>query len=563
MAFRLSGEHEGEPVRLLVHEGRHILGTADDADLRIQRPTISRRHAEIHASSGHLHVRDLGSSNGTRIDDRRVTDAVEVQPGQRIRFGEVALTVERVSAGDEQIGAELSVSRQSRSDAAADVTLAPVTLDRLAFDHLPRLLALIGRGISRTEFARHLGESLWQALSLSRLVLGDADSDAIMFEAGDATADTASGDVAGLWLEFAFSDAVDPRHEQRLIALAHELLNLAGDGVAAVRTGAERYGELPDPPPLDPDVRQIYRRAERAARSDIPVLIRGESGTGKELLARFLHDNAGPIGRPFIAVNCAALASDLLEAELFGIDKGVATGVDARPGCFELAHGGTLFLDEIGDMPASTQAKILRVVQEGEIVRVGGSKRIPAQPRLVSATNRNLEKLLGDGEFRLDLLHRIAGWEVTLPPLRERPADLPNLALHFLARFCGEQGVAVRGISRKALEQMADYRWPGNVRELQQEMHRVSVFLGDGDVLSSEDLAPTIRSAAGQTQQHDTLEDRLAGFERVQIKQALARCDGKVSRAAESLGIARSTMYRRMSQLGMHAAENAAGEAAE
>jgi len=562
MAFRLSGEHDGIPIRLLLPEGRHVLGTAPDVALRIRAPTISRHHAEIEVGPTALRIRDLESSNGTRVDGHHADAAIDVVPGQRIGFGEVEFIVEQVEIGDEEIGAEMP----SRYDTApgrerAAETLASVTLDRLAFEQIPRLLGAIRNGTTRAEFARRLGESLWQALPLSRLTLADDRNGGILFDAGSTAQDDIAGLASGLRIAFRFRESIDPRHERQLIALSGALLALVDDDDRGPGGSSSDDSDLPDPPPLDPDVLQIYRRAARAARSGIAVLIRGESGTGKELLASFLHDRSGDMERPFIAVNCAALASDLLEAELFGIEKGVATGVDARAGCFELAHGGTLFLDEIGDMAKSTQAKILRVIQEGEVTRVGGSRRIQARPRLVSATNRDLDAMIADGAFRLDLLHRIAGWEVTLPPLRERPADLANLALHFLARYCAEQNVAVRGISRRALDLMADYQWPGNVRELQQEMHRVSVFLAGGDMLSGDDLAPAIRDAGRRKTAAETLEDRLARFERMLIKQTLARYDGNVSRAAESLGIARSTMYRRMGLLGLHGAEAADGSA--
>lgn len=558
MAFRLSGEHDGSPIRLLLHEGRSVLGTAADAELRVRAPTISRHHAEFEVGPSLLRVRDLESSNGTRVDGRHASTATEVKAGQRIGFGEVEFVVEQVEDGDEEIGVEFPTrpTTETKAGRAAE-TLAPVTLDRLAFEQIPRLLEIIRNGTTRNEFARGLGESLWQALPLSRLSLIDDHSEGILFDAGNAAPDDATGKAGRLRIAFGFQSSIDPNHERRLIELAGALLALVEDEDAGPIAGRSDDIDLPSPSPLDPDVLQIYRRASRAARSGIAVLIRGESGTGKELLARFLHGRGGDPERPFVAVNCAALASDLLEAELFGIEKGVATGVDARPGCFELAHGGTLFLDEIGDMAESTQAKILRVIQEGEVTRVGGSKRIEARPRIVSATNRNLDDMIADGSFRLDLLHRVAGWEVTLPPLRERPADLANLAMHFLGRYCAEQNVSIRGISRRALDLMGDYHWPGNVRELQQEMHRVSVFLADGDVLSSDDLAPAIREAGRTTSAAGTLEDRLAGFERMLIKQALARSDGNVSRAAETLGVARSTLYRRMASTGLQGAESA------
>jgi hypothetical protein len=549
MAIRLRGEHDGEPIRLLVPAGESVVGTGTQADLRVRAPTISRRHAAVEARGDELRVRDLGSSNGTRIDGRRIDGEARARPGQVLQLGDVRLDVEIVSESDARVAAELPAA-EAPPAASAAATLAPITLDRLAFEHLPRLLAAARRGASRPEFARRIGEAVWDALPLATLRVSDP-AGGVLFEAGDREAEAAATEVEGLRLAFAFCAATDPAQEQHLSELVGALIGLVPDEPRAPPPVPGDADALPEPPPLDPDVQRIYHRARRAARSGIAVLIRGESGTGKELLARFLHAHSAVGNGPFVAVNCAALSSDLLEAELFGIEKGVATGVDARAGCFERAHGGTLFLDEIGDMPSDTQAKILRVVQEGEVIRVGGSAGTPARPRLISATNRDLEQLLRDDRFRLDLLHRIAGWEVTLPPLRERPADLANLALHFLGRYCRENGVTVRGISESALAVLRAYPWPGNVRELQQEMHRLSVFLGDGDVLSVDDLGAAIREARPARESGDTLEQRMAAHERMLLKQALATHDGNVSRAADSLGVARSTLYRRMAQLGL------------
>lgn len=553
MAYRLHGERDGRTLRLIIPDGTSTLGADSGCDLVLAVPTISRRHAEFDCRAGRLAVRDLGSSNGSRVDGEPIHGAVEIRPGQDLQFGEISLALEAVEGGDEEIAAALPGRAQEA--AAADATLAPMALNRLAFEFLPGLLRAHADGVPASDFVRRVGEALWQALPLTRLSIRGGDRDAVLFEAGThGGGEEIEGPVGDYRLGFESARPLAPGHGDAVLGLADALLALVKPEKGTA-VPADRIADgLPDPPPLDPDVVQVYARARRAAASEINVLIRGESGTGKELLARFVHDQSRSTDkhsdRSFVAINCAALNSDLLEAELFGIEKGVATGVDARAGCFERAHGGTLFLDEIGDMPKATQAKILRVIQEGELVRVGGSRRIEARPRLVSATNRDLEALIASGDFRLDLLHRISGWEVTLPPLRDRPADLANLALHFLGRYCADHGVAVRGISRRALELMRAYHWPGNVRELEQEMHRVSVFLGDGDVLSGDDLAPAVRGAAS-TARTTGLADRLAAHERRMLKQAVAEHDGNVSRAAESLGIARSTMYRRMEQLGL------------
>jgi transcriptional regulator with PAS, ATPase and Fis domain len=299
-----------------------------------------------------------------------------------------------------------------------------------------------------------------------------------------------------------------------------------------------------------PEVREVYARAARVAASRVSVLIRGESGTGKELLARYLHAASDRADAPLVTLNCAALPRDLLEAELFGVERGVATGVEARAGRFEAAHGGTLFLDEIGDMALETQARILRVLAEGEVYRVGGHQARPAQVRVISATNRDLDAMLADGRFRRDLYHRIADWVVDLPPLRARRADIPNLAAHFLAHAAAERGVHAAGISRAAITALEAHDWPGNVRQLEKEIGRAALFLEDGELLEASQLQPEINAAVGE-RGGDTLKSVLERTEKAHVASVLAACSGDVPAAAERLGIGVSTLYRRLKALGI------------
>jgi transcriptional regulator with PAS, ATPase and Fis domain len=255
-----------------------------------------------------------------------------------------------------------------------------------------------------------------------------------------------------------------------------------------------------------------------------------------------------------VALNCAALPEDLLESELFGIEKAVATGVDARPGKFELADGGTLFLDEIADMAPATQARILRVLQEREVYRLGGRQPRPARVRVLAATNRDLRRMVEEGSFRLDLYHRIADWTVELPALRQRCRDIPNLAAYFLDRAARRRGVRARGISRAALDELLAYSWPGNVRQLERAMERAAIFLEDGELLQTRHLPMELRDsvARGRTDAGD-LRSRLEIHERRILEQAIAAEDGNLSAAARALGIGRSTLYRRLKELGIDA----------
>ena len=305
----------------------------------------------------------------------------------------------------------------------------------------------------------------------------------------------------------------------------------------------------PDPPTLVSAMREIYDQAARIAPSRVSVLIRGDSGTGKELLARYLHAASDRADEPLVTLNCAALPRDLLESELFGVERGVATGVDARAGKFESAHGGTLFLDEIGDMAPETQARILRVLAEGEVYRIGGHQAHPADVRVISATNRDLTAMLDDGGFRVDLYHRIADWVVHLPTLRERRADIPNLAAHFLGRACAERGIRAAGISRTALAALKTHDWPGNVRQLEKEMSRAALFLEDGELLESSRLQAEIIADAEIGLADDDLKTVLEQVEKAHIEHVLAECAGDVTVAAERMGIGVSTLYRRMKHL--------------
>jgi two-component system response regulator HydG len=300
---------------------------------------------------------------------------------------------------------------------------------------------------------------------------------------------------------------------------------------------------------VDPEVRRIYDQAERVARGDVGVLIYGESGTGKEVLANFIHTASPRTGRPMMAINCASLPRDLLEAELFGVERGVATGVEARPGKFESADGGTLFLDEIGDMAPETQAKILRVLQEKEVYRIGGNTPRPAEARIIAATNRPLAKLIGEGRFRNDLYHRIATWEVELPPLRHRRADIANLAAYFLAHEAKRHGVKARGISRAALRALRRYKWPGNIRQLRNEISRAVLFLENKELLDTKRLSPVIHGA--DDQYGTTLADYLANVEKEELLTAIDACGGDAQAAADHLKMSRSTFYRRLKVLGI------------
>ena len=311
---------------------------------------------------------------------------------------------------------------------------------------------------------------------------------------------------------------------------------------------------------------EVYKEIGRVARTEMTVLLMGESGTGKELVARAIHGNSSRSRGPFITVNMAAIPKDLIESELYGHEKGSFTGaVDRRPGKFELASGGTLFLDEIGEMPIELQAKLLRVLQEREVDRVGGSRPLPVDVRIVAATNADLARSVEDGRFRRDLYYRLAVVPIRLPPVREREGDVVLLARHFVAKY-GEQ---LRGrpvaLAKDTEPLLLAHAWPGNVRELQNVVQRALLKLA-GPRLSAKDLTGLLPSGAGAERGLTGLVESmldaaapeggryqavLAAVEAPLISAALTRTKGNQLRAAELLGMNRNTLRERMRVLGM------------
>jgi two-component system response regulator HydG len=297
-----------------------------------------------------------------------------------------------------------------------------------------------------------------------------------------------------------------------------------------------------------PAFRALMETLRQAGAAHATVLLVGESGTGKELAARALHELSPRASGPFVAVNCGAIPETLLEAELFGVEKGAFTGALARrEGRFERAHGGTLFLDEVGELSLSAQVKLLRVLQEGEIERLGGSGPLAVDVRLVSATRRELPREVAENRFREDLYYRLNVVEVRIPPLSSRREDVPLLADHFLRRFAAKNAKPLRGFSPEALQALEDYAWPGNVRELEHAVER-AVVLARGDILEVGDLPESVRTgprgAAGQVV--IPIGTPMEEVERRLIHETLRHTGGDKTMAARLLGIAARTIYRKL-----------------
>jgi transcriptional regulator with PAS, ATPase and Fis domain len=312
-------------------------------------------------------------------------------------------------------------------------------------------------------------------------------------------------------------------------------LRLAGNpaNLDEQRLGTER-GHKFDMIGDSPAMRRVYRSVERIAASDSTVLILGETGSGKELAARAVHTGSRRARGPFVAVNCATLSETLLESELFGHERGAFTGAVAQKrGKLELAHNGTLFLDEVGELPPALQAKLLRAIQEREFDRVGGTKPVRVELRLVAATNRDLQTSVAEGSFRQDLYYRLNVVSLKMPPLRERGADIGLLAAHFLTRMSPRVGRVVKGFSPSAKAALGAYGWPGNVRELQNAIERALV-LGDGEWIEWEDL---VEESVEMPEDVGTFQVRVLEAKREILRTALAQCGGKYVEAARVLEI--------------------------
>ena len=334
----------------------------------------------------------------------------------------------------------------------------------------------------------------------------------------------------------------------------------------AIRAGAKEFIHLPPDPDLiaavlaavadddrpliarDPVMLDVVQLADRIGPSDASVLITGESGVGKEVMARYVHRKSRRADKPFVSVNCAAIPENLLESELFGHEKGAFTGAVARRiGKFEEADGGTLLLDEISEMDVRLQAKLLRALQEREIDRVGGSKPVKVNIRVLATSNRDLREAVRDGSFREDLLFRLNVVNLAVPPLRERPEDALALADHFLKKYAKANGVEYRPLSEAAKAQIASRDWPGNVRELRNAADRYALGLGAGTPAGAEDRP-------------HRLADRVASFEKREIEAALAAHGGALRPVYEALGLSRKTLWEKMQKHGIDKAAFGAGE---
>jgi two-component system response regulator AtoC len=521
---------------LLPEHASLSIGRGTDVDLRLDDQAISRRHLNLHLLGDRVRVEDLGSANGTRVRGRDLSrgETVELQPGDAVEIGRTLLVLQRAMS---------SQTRRVRLHAHDDF-------------------------VNRVEDECGRAVRAGSQFSVLRLrAPGPAASTADEKLAGVIQ----PGDVLGAYgpgeYEVLLVDCSGPLAEARARRLAASISSgkkLAEFGMASfpadgrtsaillekANTALRGTGPLPDTdaPVLSRDgaMDQLRRiLLERIAPNPINVLFLGETGVGKGVLAAELHRHSPRASGPFVALNCAELAESLLEAELFGYERGAYTGaVTAKPGLIDSANGGTLFLDEVGEMPVSIQAKLLRVLEERQVRRLGSVKSHPVDIRVVSATNVDLQAAVVAGMFRRDLYFRLDGISLTVPPLRERPGELEGLVHLFLEQAAAQAGRAVPEVMPEAWAALRRYSWPGNVRELRNAIERAAV-LCTGGVITPE-LLPAEKP-------HTTLyaEAPAPPGERERIEEALLRCAGNQTRAAKELGISRRTLVNRLAKYGI------------
>lgn len=594
--FYLEARVRGEVKRWPLAGSTWIVGRAESCDLRLEDKSVSRTHLRLSLDGQTLCAEDLGSANGLVVEGQRVERA-QLRLGQWFAAGAVMLVFRRgltlVSGGGpvpEGDSDRVPATFPPGGDAAKNQGAGGPAVSGSAWDHLA---ARLEEAAGAEPVLETLLEGLLALFEVSGAVLLEPVEGALMIRA-------AAGELPAPQTERMFQEAIGRPGAGGAILrgngfLAYPVRRSRGpSGWLLLHPGPNHTGPRPElrliaalcgawreaePEAACPEVpgpglpeaeadggsgfvclsgvgQTMLGEVDRLARTNLPVLLCGESGTGKELLARRLHSRSGRGSGPFVALNCAALPRELLEAELFGIERGVATGVEARPGRFADADGGTLLLDEIGDLPLELQPKLLRVLESGEVARLGARRPVPIDVRIVAATHQDLAERVKAQAFRRDLYHRIAGATVRVPALRERPEDILPLAREFARRAAAASGRRLDGLTLEAARLLLGYRWPGNVRELSYAIAR-AVALADGRVLHPELLPPEIAGGADPGRadlilglSQDFRQAR-QGFEKCYFERLLQRARGNMSEAARAAGLTRSHLYNKLKELGL------------
>jgi len=557
------------PRRHALAPGRHVIGSSPEADIVIDSRYVSRRHAAITILDAGGLVEDLGSTNGTFLDGL---------PVQRAAFsGEAELVLGSVRTRLRSLAPHpVSVFRNPPTGGHDEDEQRPDAMEPSSthgwnegIDDLVAALHHVtdkgpGEGL---ELVQRLMDILRRRTSLRALAVvrqrtGTTQTEILAFVGADPAAMEASGEVLATWENVGLLGIRLPEGDRApnlpwslVLALARLGCSLEG-GTHSLPTGvaAKNVPPFPGPPVASESMRRLLRQAERLALTGTSLILQGETGTGKDHLARWIHARSPRAAGPFITMGCRELSSSLLEAELFGIEEGVATDVKPRDGHLVTATGGTFVLQDLDAMPAELQEKLLRVLEERTVWPLGSREPVPIDVRLITTVNTNVDALLEGNILRRDLYYRLAGAVLDVPSLRDRRADIPILAMYFLAKARKKFGIDVSGITVDAMNVLVEYSWPGNVRELFNAIHEAVPMLEGGDALTLDTLPRWIQNAlplAVRSSSSSTLHlaDWVARAEREAIAMALTLAGagkGQIGRAATILGISESTLYRKM-----------------
>jgi len=569
--FRLTGLIGNQYVSFDLSDGYYSIGSLVERDIYLPGKGVSRDHARLRIRGNTVVLQDVGSKNGVFVDGQRIGEE-RIWPGATLAFGSVGLLLLELDPSEAKLAISLErrIAKTVQDGERTETRTQPKRQSDEFPAWIPHLKMLAGYllGSETPNPARALG-MLKEALSASGIALISLESKnepEVLSSIGEIPEPSHSllqmlkearldqGDAGGI-----LCSKIEDDVPQNAWALA---LPSEGAPIALIVSGSYPHRTASGPlleitlqmlmhcqyrpihlenqirrnessklnfPPgfvvgSSKRIQTVYEQMRQLLRGDLPVLIIGETGVGKEVFAKILHRSCTRKDGPFVDINCAAIPSDLLEAELFGIEKGVATGVAPRPGKFATAEGGVVFLDEIADMSPDLQAKLLRALQEMEITPVGARRPIPINVRIISATNAKLENKMREGSFRRDLYYRIAGFSLNIPALRERRDDIPLLVEHFMRQYAAEISKSIRGITVGALKTLQNARWAGNIRELEHEV-RYLVY-----------ICP---------------ENHLAKLEKRLITTALVRTRNNRSKAAKLLGISRNGLALKMDRLGI------------
>jgi len=544
-------------------------GRAETASVPIEAEQVSRQHARVVRRGADIFIEDLGSRNGTHVNGVRIDRSTRLGTGDELVIGPVSAIVGVTTSMQQRTLVGSSFEFDDRLAAECDramryhrpLGLAMLRLDG-AGDAATAALERVARGLRRMDYLAQYGPEEFA------IILPEADLEATEAAARRIAREARVGGIELGGITVHIGHAVCPHHGSQ----PAELVSRARSALRAARVGGGDDGvsgapqevalELGDVVCADPLMRRVFDLTRKVANTPITVLITGETGAGKEIVASAVHRQSQRASEPFVTLNCSALPETLLESELFGHERGAFTGADRRKlGYFEAARGGTIFLDELGEMPLGVQAKLLRVLEQRTITRVGGTEEVRVDARVLCATNRDLEQEVARGRFREDLFFRVSAFTIVVPPLRDRRSEIAPIAAYCARQFARELGQQPPTFTGEVIAVLEAYDWPGNVRELRNAIERAVVLQPSGQIrpehLPEKLIATTLAPPEPQSQpalsgtSEIDVKRRVADVERGAVIAALDASGGNQTRAARRLGISRWALIRLMQKYGL------------